>query len=431
MQSRFINAKVLRMTDTPVVEEHLQVWVENDRISFVGTDKEAEEMAKISKTETVRTIDCEGNLLMPGFKNAHTHSAMTFLRSKADDMALHDWLNLQVFPAEAKLTPEDVEIFTKLAILEYLQSGITGIFEMYLIPDAIAKACIELGMRVTMTGSLNDFCQSVEQMREWTERYNHVSSLVRFLPGFHAEYTTSYELLQKVAALALELKLPVFAHMCETESECQGCLQRYGKTPVALFDSLGMFEYGGGGYHLVHATEEELEICSKKGVFAITNPSSNLKLSSGIAPVDRWLEKGISVAIGTDGPASNNALDFFREMFLVATLSKAVSKDPTVVKAEEVLKMACTNGAYAMGVPESDCIAVGKNADLIMIDLNQPNMQPVHNIVNNIVYAGSKNNVKMTMIAGKILYYDGEFLLHQKASQIYKNAEEACERIFA
>ena len=431
MQTRFINAKLLRMTDVPVVEEQLQVWVENERISFVGTNEEASVLDKEIACSEVQVIDCEGNLLMPGFKNAHTHSAMTFLRSKADDMVLQDWLNLQAFPAEAKLTGEDIEIFTKLAILEYLQSGITGIFEMYLIPEAIANACISLGMRVTMTGGLNDFSQSVEQMREWTSKYNNMSDLVRFLPGFHAEYTTSYELLEKVSKLSKELQMPVFAHMCETQSECDGCVARYGKTPIALFDSLEMFEYGGGGYHMVYASEEELEICKKKGLYLVTNPSSNLKLASGIAPVDQWLEKGLCVAIGTDGPASNNALDFFREMFLVATLSKAVSKNPTVVKAEEVLKMACKNGAYAMGVPESDSIAPGKNADLILIDLKQPNMQPVHNIVNNIVYAGNKINVKMTMIAGKIIYRDGVFHLPESVDRIYEDAKKSCERIFS
>lgn len=431
MQIRFENAKVLRMNGTVCVEEDMQVWVEGEKISFVGTTKEAG-MKEINVTaDEVRVVDCEGNLLMPGFKNAHTHSAMTFLRSKADDMALHDWLHLQVFPAEAKLTAEDIEIFTKLAILEYLQSGITGIFEMYLNPDAIAKACTEFGMRLTMTGGLNDFSQSLEQMREWIKCYNHCSSLVRFVPGFHAEYTTNIELLKSVAALASELKMPVYAHMCETEAEVAGCVERYGKTPIVLFDELGMFEYGGGGYHMVFATPEELEICQKKGVYFITNPSSNLKLSSGIARVDQWLENGLSVAIGTDGPASNNALDFFREMFLTATLSKAVSKDPTVVKAKEVLRMACCNGAHAMCVPESDCIAVGKNADLILVDLDQPNMQPIHNIVNNLVYAGSKNNVKMTMVAGKILYRNQEFLLPESPEQIYEKANAACKRIFA
>lgn len=430
MQLRLINASLLTMQNEPVVEYDKQLWIENGKIIFIGNDMEAKEKADSMGEVPFRTKDCEGNLLMPGFKNAHTHSAMTFLRSKADDMALHDWLNKQVFPAEAKLKGEDVEAFTRLAILEYLQSGITGIFEMYMFPHSIAKACEELGMRVTIVGGVNDFSQSVEELEVCVEKYNQPDSLIKFLPGFHAEYTTSRQLLESVAELACAKKLPVYAHMCETTSEVEGCIERYGIPPVSFLDSLHLFDYGGGGYHLVHAKEEELEICRKKGLFAITNPSSNLKLASGIAPIDKWLDKGLQIAIGTDGPASNNALDFFREMFLAATLSKAQSGNPTVVPATEVLKMACCNGARAMNVPESDCLAVGKNADMILIDLNQPNMQPNHNVINNIVYAGSKINVIMTMIAGNILYENHRFCLPYSAEQIYMDADSACSHIF-
>lgn len=431
MQIRFVNATLLAMKKDVDIQYNMQVWVEDDKISFVGTNEEADLRAVSEKEVPYVTKDCRGNLLMPGFKNAHTHSAMTFLRSKADDTALHDWLNNLVFPAEAKLLPEDIYALTKLAILEYLQSGITGIFDMYMSPDAIAKACEELGMRATIVGGLNDFSQSVAEIRTWVEKYNKSSSLVRFLPGFHAEYTTGEEILKELASYVNENKLPVFAHISETSSEVEGCIGRHGMTPLAYLDSLHLFDYGGGGYHMIYATDEELEICRKKGLYLITNPSSNLKLASGFAPVDKWLEKGLSVAIGTDGPASNNALDFFREMFLTATLSKAQSLDPTVVSAGDVLRMACTTGAHAMGVMQSDSLDVGKNADMIMLDLKQPNMQPIHNIVNNIVYAGNKINVCMTMIGGKILYENNEFYLSQSYADIIKEANNACDRIFS
>ncbi len=431
MQIRFVNATLLAMKKDVDIQYNMQVWVDDDKISFVGTKEEADLRAVSVGDVSYVTKDCRGNLLMPGFKNAHTHSAMTFLRSKADDMALHDWLNHLVFPAEAKLLPEDIYALTKLAILEYLQSGITGIFEMYMSPDAIAKACEELGMRVTIVGGLNDFSQSVDEIRTWVARYSKPSSLVRFLPGFHAEYTTCEATLKELASYVKENKLPVFAHISETSAEVAGCIERHGMPPVAYLDSLHLFDYGGGGYHMIYATDEELEICRDKGLYLITNPSSNLKLASGFAPVDKWLEKGLSIAIGTDGPASNNALDFFREMFLTATLSKVQSCDPTVVSAGDVLLMACTTGAHAMGVAESDSLDVGKNADIIMLDLNQPNMQPVHNIVNNIVYAGNKVNVCMTMIAGRILYENNEFYLSQSYAEIIKEAQKSCDRIFS
>ncbi len=430
MQIRFVNATLLSMKKDADIQYNMQVWVDDDKISFIGTEEDAALHAVETGNVDFVIKDCGGNLLMPGFKNAHTHSAMTFLRSKADDMVLHDWLNKLVFPAEAKLLPDDIYTFTKLAILEYLQSGITGIFDMYMSPDAIAKACQELGMRATIVGGMNDFSQSVAEIKTWVEKYNHQASLVRFLPGIHAEYTTGEELLKELAAYVKEKKLPVFAHISETSAEVAGCIERHGMTPVAYLDSLHLFDYGGGGYHMIYATEEELEICRKKGLYLVTNPSSNLKLASGFAPVDKWLEKGLSVAIGTDGPASNNALDFFREMFLVATLSKAQSGNPTVVSAFDVLRMACTTGAHAMGVAESDSLDVGKNADIIMLDLMQPNMQPVHNVVNNIVYAGNKINVCMTMIAGKILYENNKFYLSQSFPEIVKEAQDVCNRIF-
>lgn len=408
------------------IKENMQVGIEDGKILFVCPDDDTKHTDYVWDEER----DCEGNLLLPGFKNCHTHSAMTFLRSKADDLPLHEWLNETVFPAEAKLTAEDIGIFTKLAVLEYLQSGITGIFEMYLTPDSIARACRETGMRITMTGGVNNFSQSVDLLEQWICKYNEPEDLVRFLPGFHAEYTCSKELLEKIAKLASTYKQPVYAHISETKKEVEECKARYGMTPVAFLDSLGMFEYGGGGYHMVHLEEEDYEIIRKKGLYAITNPGSNCKLASGIAPVTRLLAEGIPVAIGTDGPASNNALDFFREMYLTSVLAKIHDEDAAALPAMEVLKMACHTGAHAMCTPESDSIAEGKNADLILLDLSQPNMQPMHNIGKNIVYAGSKSNVIFTMINGKILYDKGEFFIGTTKEEIYKEAEKITKRIF-
>ena len=200
-------------------------------------------------------------------------------------------------------------------------------------------------------------------------------------------------------------------------------------TPPMLFDSLGMFEYGGGGYHCVYLTEEDMELFARKGLHVVTNPGSNTKLASGIAPIDAFLKKGINVAIGTDGPASNNCLDMFREMFLVTGLAKLREKDASAVDAFEVLKMATVNGAKAMGLKDCDILAPGKQADMIMIDLHQPNMQPLNNIAKNIVYSGSKQNVKMTMIAGRILYEDGKFAQAYDVEAIYAKANELVQKV--
>lgn len=218
-------------------------------------------------------------------------------------------------------------------------------------------------------------------------------------------------------------------HLSETEAEVRACRERYGMSPVQFLDAVGMFEYGGGGYHCVHMSEEDMDIFEKRGLYVITNPASNLKLASGIAPITAFLKRGIQVAIGTDGAASNNCLDFFREMFLVSGLAKIREKDAAVADATEVLKMACVNGAKAMQLADCDILSEGKKADLIMIDLQMPNMQPLNHIAKNIVYSGSKQNVKMTMINGRILYRDGKFFVGVKPEEIYRKVNGIMQRI--
>ncbi len=379
-----------------------------------------------------REIDCQGNLLMPGFKNAHTHSGMTLLRSYADDLPLSDWLNNQVFPVEAQMTAEDIYHLTRLAVLEYLTSGITAIFDMYLTPESIAQACSDMGMRCVQVGAANDFGQTTETVAKMYHRLNQKDSLNSYILGFHAEYTCSEELLLRVAELSHRYQAPVFTHLAETADEVQGCRERHnGMTPAVYLDSLGLFDYGGGGFHCVHMSEADMEVFRKRGLYAVTNPASNLKLASGIAPVAEFLERGIPVAIGTDGPASNNCLDMFREMFLVTGLAKVRENNAAAVDATEVLKMACVNGAAAMGLTDAVSLVPGNLADMIMIDLRQPNMRPLNNIAKNIVYSGSKLNVTMTMINGKILYEKGDFYSGPEVSSIYAKAGDIIQRLKA
>lgn len=424
MNIRLYNARILTMEkDRPVFWG--EVWVKDARIVYVG---EADKLkaADFPEIRWDRQLDCGGNLLMPGFKDAHTHSAMTFLRSYADDMPLQQWLQERVFPMEAKLSREDIYHFTRLAVLEYLTSGITSIFEMYLTPDAMAQACVDMGMRCVLTSGLNDFTSSVEQQEAEYLKWNGHHPLISYRLGFHSEYTCSSELLSGVAGLARKFHAPVFTHLAETEDEVEGCRKRHGATPAAFLDSLGIFDYGGGGYHCVHMTDQDMEIFRRRGLYVVTNPASNLKLASGIAPVAEYVRRGIPVAIGTDGPASNNCLDMFREMFLVSGLSKVREQDAASLDAGEVLAMATLGGALAMGLSEADVLGEGKLADMILIDLHQPNMQPMHNISKNIVYSGSKANVRMTMINGQILYENGEFRLPngKDPEEIYRKCGE-------
>ena len=192
---------------------------------------------------------------------------------------------------------------------------------------------------------------------------------------------------------------------------------------------MGAFDYGGGGYHCCYFTDEDIEIFKRHNCFVVTCPGSNTKLASGIAPICKYLQKGLKVAIGTDGPASNNSLDMFKEMTLTYALQKVSLKDPTALPAFELLKMATVNGALAMGLNDSDVLEVGKKADIVEIDLHRPNMQPINNIVNNIVYSGSKENVILTMINGKILYRNGEFLIDEDVESIYEKVASIGARI--
>lgn len=423
MNTRFYNARILTMTGdlTPVWGE---VWVEGNTITHVGAPKP-------SDIHWDREINLNGNLLMPGFANAHTHSAMTFLRSFADDLPLQDWLNTQVFPMEAKLNEEHIYHLSKLAIMEYLTSGITSNFDMYLTPDSIVRSSIDCGFRTVLTGGVNDFSQSVELVDEWYQKYNGYHELISFTLGFHAEYTNSRENLEGMAALAKKYRAPVYTHNSETASEVQQCIDRTGMTPTAYLDSLGMFDYGGGGYHCVHMTDEDLELFREKNLSVITNPASNLKLASGIAPISDILDRGINLAIGTDGPASNNCLDMFREMFLVTALAKVRENNAAAVSAHDVLRMATTGGAKAMLLDRCGTVETGKLADLIVLDLNQPNMQPLNNIAKNIVYSGSKQNVVLTMVNGRILYENGTFDIGCDPEEVYRTAQRIIDEFTA
>ncbi len=518
MNTRFYHAKILTLAENHRFEvTEGELWVEGDTIRYVGDGTDETPLA------WDREIDAEGNLLIPGFKNAHTHTGMTFLRSYADDLPLHEWLHQQVFPREGQLTEDDVywlnilgimEYLTSgitsnfdmyffppvnakasadtgfrtvqtsglnnfggtLGIMEYLTSGITSNFDMYFFPPVNAKASADTGFRTVQTSGLNNFGGTVELMEENYHIVNELSDLTSFIVGFHAEYTTSRELMEGVARLAQKLKSPVWLHNSETKIEVDECKERWGMTPTQLTDSLGMYEYGGGGYHCVWVEEPDFEIFKRRGLTAVTNPASNLKLASGICPVKRFVDEGIAMAIGTDGPASNNCLDMFREMFLTSTLAKvremdaecvgadeilymataggahamqlfdcdslAVGKkadistlakvremDAECVGADEILYMATAGGAHAMQLFDCDSLAVGKKADIVMIDLKQPNMQPENNLVKNLVYSGSKQNVKLTMVNGRVLYENQSFSIGFDPAEIYARANAIIGRM--
>ena len=420
---RFFNGKTLRFGGGMSITED-EVWVDGGSIVHVGPSPEAMPAFQ-------RQIDLKGDLLIPGFKNAHTHTAMTFLRSLADDMPLDKWLSEQVWPNEAKLTGEAVYCFTRLGIMEYLSGGITSAFDMYVKNDFYAQACVDSGFRTVICSGLNNFDADIENIEREYLKFNRLHELVSYTLGIHAEYTTSMERMEYMASLAEKYQAPCYMHCAETKNEVEGCIQRYGLTPPLLLDKVGLFRYGGGGFHCTWMSDEDLALFARKGLWAITNPASNLKLASGIAPISRMQRAGVKLAIGTDGAGSNNALDMFREMYLVTALQKYAKNDASACPADTVLEMACVGGARAMGLACCDDIAPGKKADLAVIDLHRPNMQPLNNIGKNLVYAGSRENVRLTMVNGKVLYENGQFFIGEEPERIYAEANDFLRRLRA
>lgn len=437
MKTVFCNARILTMNEGEeiffgeihVVDSRITKVIKYPADYQLAPMKPAIIEVSTDANAEVQQIDCHGNLLMPGFKNAHTHSGMSVLRSLADDKPLHNWLHEDIFPVEARMTADDVYWMSQLSVLEYLTSGITACFDMYLEPEAIAKSMDDMGFRCVQTSGANDFSTDITYQERMFLKYNEKDSLQSYQLGFHAEYTTCRKNLEIIASLVERHKTPLYTHACETNDEVEGCVERYGMTPLQFLDTIGMFNYGGGIFHGVHMSDEDFEVMKRRGMYVVTNPGSNTKLASGIAPITEYLRRGIPVAIGTDGPASNNCLDFFREMFLVAGLAKLRNNDAAALDAREVLKMATVNGARCMRLADCETLSEGQKADIIMIDLMQPNMQPINNIEKNLVYSGSKQNVCLTMINGRILYHNGHFLTPIAPELIYQKVEEIKQRI--
>lgn len=424
MKIRYYNAVIVTMNGNNDIFSG-EVHTDGDKITYVGTHTYGGAFD--------REIDLKSSVIMPGFKNCHCHSPMTLFRNYADDLPLDVWLYKKIFPLEDKLTGEDVYWGTLLAVAEYVTSGITSVCDMYFSDEWLIKAMCDSGMRCVFVKGMSDLGKDAEAVvkdcEEAYKKLNGISPLVRYDLGLHAEYTVSRELLKKAAKLSQKLNAPLSMHLDESKKEVDDCVNKYGCTPAYEVAKYGIFDNGGMAYHGVYLNDDEMKLLAQKGVSVITNPASNLKLANGVAPVLQMLDNGLNVAIGTDGPASNNGLDMFREMYLTCVLQKAASGDPAAMPAETVLKMATVNGARAMRLYDCDCIAVGKQADLTVIDLQQPNMQPLANVQKAIVYSAAKNNVKMTVVAGRILYENGKFNIGVPIEEIYCRCNEITRRL--
>lgn len=361
-------------------------------------------------------IDAGQALIMPGLINAHTHAAMTFLRGLADDLPLLDWLRNTVFPIEARLVPEIVELGSLLGYAEMLATGTTACADMYIFEDSVFKAAKRAGIRCLGGEAIFSFpsaaCSGPEEALELTEdlalRYAD-DPLIDVAVNPHSVYTAEPKILRACSDLAKKLDAPLHIHLAETASETALCLEKSGERPIALAAENGVFEARVLAAHLVDINEEEADFLASKNVVPVHNPGSNMKLASGVAPVPMMLERGLPVALGTDGPASNNTINMFKEMNRSALLHKAFSGDAEAAPASAVLDMATRNGAAILREPGAGSLEKGAPADLAILDITGPHMRPFYNPASQIVYAASGHECRLTMIDGKIRYREGKY----------------------
>jgi 5-methylthioadenosine/S-adenosylhomocysteine deaminase len=361
-------------------------------------------------------IDGRGKLLLPGFYNIHTHLAMDLLRGYGENLSLQNWLFDRIFPFEAKLNTDAIYWGTKLALAEALRFGTVSSTDMYMDVDAVCRAVDESACKANVAlmapvggdeQNEKPFVGAAAALKRW---HGHDGGRIRLDSYIHAEYTTGEERSLFMRDLAVEHGLNMHLHLSETKSEHDECKQRHGGlTPAGWFAKLGVFDRPTTVAHAVWVEPADIELMREKGVTVAHNPISNLKLASGIAPVPAMLAAGVNVGLGTDSSASNNNQNLWEEVKLMSILHKANSGDPTVITPKEVLAAATVNGARSQGREDSGVIEVGKRADLQMLDIDQPHMQPCYDMLNNLVFSAQGSDVCLTMVDGQILYRDGEY----------------------
>lgn len=417
------NGRVIYGENFEVVEA--DVLIEGNRIVKVA--KEVTESA-----DTV--IDARGKVVSPGFVNLHTHSPMGLFRGLADDLPLMDWLQNHIWPREAKLTRKYTKVGAYLGALEMIKTGTTAFLDMYFFMDAVAEVVLESGLRGYLSYGMIDLGDPEKTEKEIKEALRTMgfieklgSDRVHFVFGPHAPYTCSIALLKEVRKLANEHGKLITIHVSETMAEIGQITERYGKSPLVLLDEIGFLGRDVIIAHGVWLDSRDIQILARHGVTVAHNPASNMKLASGVMPLQRLINAGVNVGLGTDGAASNNNLDMLDEMKLAALIHKVHNLDPTVADAKTVFRMATINGAKALRL-NAGVIKEGYLADVAIIDFNQPHLRPVNNVVSHLVYSASGNDVETTIVNGKILMLDREVLTLDE-EKILDEVEKTIEKL--
>lgn len=395
----------------------------------------------VSFPETADGVACDeilegkGMLALPGLVNTHTHVAMTLFRSYADDLALMDWLQNMIWPAEAHLDDDIVYWGSMLAFAEMIRGGTTAFCDMYMFMDSCAQAAEAAGIRgniarglagVTPNG-MKSLEENVELYRKWN---NGADGRIRVMLGPHAPYTCPPDYLKKVRDTAEKYGIPIHIHLAETKGEVDTCREKFGVTPIALMNQIGLFDVPTLAAHCVHVTDEDIAIMAEHHVRVAHNPGSNLKLASGIAPVPAMRKAGVVVGLGTDGASSNNKLDMFAEMRLAALIHKAATLDPFAIKADEALQMGTKDGALCLGYDDLGELKEGYLADLILVDRSGWHWKPRFNSISLAIYAGNSMDVDTVMVNGRVLMRHKELLTIDTEKLDYE-VQRVTEKLYA
>lgn len=431
MKTLFKNADILLLENGIYnVIKNAFLAVDGDRISYIGKNKPEGNFDSVK--------DMSGKLLMSGFYNCHNHCPMVLLRGVGSDLPLNEWLFNKVFPIEDKLTADEIYAGTNLALLEMLASGTVSFSDMYFEPQVTAKAVADAGMKANLTRPVQSFDPAEEpkdsfriaQSLELYDSWNNAADgriLIDF--SIHAEYTCTEKIARAYSEECNKRSGLMHIHLSETVKEHNECKEKYGKTPTQWFNDLGTFDSRAFAAHCVTLEDSDMEILIKKGVHVVHNPTSNMKLGSGFARVQKMLDMGINVALGTDGAASNNNLDMMEELHLASIIHNGYNQDATIMNADTVIKMATLNGAVLQGRNDCGEIKAGNKADIIAISLYKPHLRPIIDEKSLITYSAQSSDVCMTMVDGKILYENGEYLTLDK-EKIYYDIEKAVKKLY-
>lgn len=404
----FSNISVL-LNDYTVLN-NAYVGTSGSLINYIGTEKPSVHFGTI--------YNGKDKLLIPGFINTHCHVPMTLLRGLGTDLNLFEWLKNAVFPAEKKLKGEYIYWGSLLGIAEMLRSGVTSFNDMYYFCDFIVKACVEAEIKANISHSISVFddknpyeTDTFKTAVKLFKDYNNANdSKIKIDMCLHSEYTTNSEMVRAVSEFSKENDANIQLHLSETKKENDECIEKYKMSPTEYFNSFGLFENRTTAAHCIFLSEKDIEIIKEKNVTVAHCPISNLKLGSGIANINYYLQKGINVTLGTDGCASNDNLNFLEDIKTMALLQKGINLDASAMPLNTVLKIASKNAAASQGRFDTGSIEVGNKADLAVVSLKNINMLPASNLIGSLVYSSTPSDIDLTMVDGKVLYKENNFL---------------------